>query len=97
LIREGAELVTRTEEVLEIAGPMGQHLLDVEPAVASRPTDGLAPVAALLHDALPVRGARPAQWLAAEAGVPLTAARPALVDLERRGLAVADAGRWRRC
>jgi DNA processing protein len=97
LIREGAELVTRTEEVLEIAGPMGQHLLDVEPAVTSRPTDGLAPVAALLHDALPVRGARPAPWLAAEAGVPLTAARPALVDLERRGLAVSDAGRWRRC
>ncbi|MGI5128994.1 DNA-processing protein DprA [Pseudonocardia sp. CA-107938] len=97
LIREGAELVTRTEEVLEIAGPIGQHLLAEERPIGARPTDGLAPVAALLHDALPAHGARAAPWLAAEAGVPLSAARAALVDLERRGLAVADAGRWRRC
>ncbi|SHL28817.1 DNA processing protein [Pseudonocardia thermophila] len=97
LIREGAQLVTRPEEVLEIVGPMGEHLLPDEPEIAVRPTDGLDPVALLLHDALPAHGARPASWLAAEAGVPLTAARAALVDLERRGLAVLDAGRWRRC
>lgn len=97
LIRAGAELVTRYEEVLELAAPIGQHLLPLEPPVATRPTDGLAPVAALLHDALPASGARAVSWLAAEAGVPLPAARTALVDLQRRGLAVSDGSRWRRC
>lgn len=97
LIREGAELVTRTEEVLELAAPIGEHLLGEQSPVASRRTDGLAPVSVLLHDALPARGARAVSWLAAEAGVPLPAARTALVDLERRGLAAAEGGRWRRC
>lgn len=97
LIREGAELVTRTEEVLELAAPIGQHLLSPEPPVLVRPTDGLAPVSVLLHDALPARGARAVSWLAAEAGVPIPAARTALADLERRGLAFGEGGRWRRC
>ena len=83
--------------MLELAAPIGQHLLAPQPPVLARPTDGLAPVSALLHDALPTQGARAASWLAAEAGVPLPAARTALVDLERRGLAATDGGRWRRC
>ncbi|MDN5857345.1 MAG: DNA-processing protein DprA, partial [Pseudonocardia sp.] len=52
LIREGAELVTRTEEVLELAAPIGQHLLAPQPPAVTRRTDGLAPVSALLVRAL---------------------------------------------
>jgi DNA processing protein len=96
LIRDGATLVTRAEEVLEDAGRIGIHLAE-EPAPApSRPTDGLRPAAARVHEALPARAARESWWLAREAGVPLGAVRAALVDLERRGLVEHAEGRWRR-
>jgi DNA processing protein len=96
LIREGALLVTRAEEVLEAAGRIGLHLADDPRPEASRPTDGLGEAAALVHDALPARAAREAAWLATEAGVPLGAARAALVELERRGLVAYREGRWQR-
>jgi DNA processing protein len=96
LIRDGAVLVTRTEEVLEAVGRFGVDLAEPAVAGAERPTDGLNPVAALVHDALPARAAREAGWLAMEAGVPIGAVRVALVDLERRGLVVLRDGRWRR-
>ena len=99
LLRDGALLVTRSEEVLEAVAPMGAHL--AEPplsgvAEARRPTDGLPTAAALVHDALPVRAARDTRWLALEAGVPIGAVRAALVVLERRGLVEHRDGRWRR-
>jgi DNA processing protein len=96
LIRDGALLVTRTEEVLEAVGRLGVDLADVPAAGAARATDGLDPIAALVHDALPARAARETRWLALEAGVPIGAVRVALVDLERRGLAETRDGRWRR-
>ncbi len=96
LIREGAVLVTRTEEVLEGVGRLGLDLADPAVSGVERPTDGLAPGAARVHDALPARAAREARWLAMEAGVPIGAARAALVDLERRGLVEHRDGRWQR-
>lgn len=93
LVREGAVLVTRTEEVLEELGPIGAHLA-TDPPAARRATDALDPVGRLVHDALPARGAREIGWLAKEAGVPVGAVRVALVDLERRGLVDHHAGRW---
>jgi len=95
LVRDGAVLVTRTEEVLEAVGRIGLDLAE-ELAAPARPTDGLEGVLALVHDALPARAARETRWLAMEAGVPLAAVRAALVDLERRGLAEHRDGRWRR-
>jgi DNA processing protein len=96
LIRDGATLVTRAEEVLEDAGRIGLHLADEPASAPARPTDGLAPAAARVHDALPARASRESWWLAREAGVPVGAVRAALVDLERRGLVEHAEGRWRR-
>jgi DNA processing protein len=96
LVRDGALLVTRTEEVLEAVGRLGLDLADPPGPAADRPTDGLHPVAALVHDALPARGPRETRWLAMEAGVPIGAVRVALVALERRGLVEHCDGRWRR-
>ncbi len=102
LIRAGALLVTRPEEVLEAVGRLGADL--AAPLAdgrgpggtpsAGRPTDGLDGVAALVHDALPPRGARDTRWLAREAGVPPDAVRAALTELERRGLARCRDGLW---
>jgi DNA processing protein len=96
LVRDGALLVTRTEEVLEAVGRLGLDLADPPVSGSERPTDGLGPVAALVHDALPARAHRETRWLAMEAGVPIGAVRVALVDLERRGLVEHCDGRWRR-
>ncbi len=96
LVRDGALLVTRTEEVLEAVGRIGVDLADRHPSGPQRPTDGLDPVAALVHDALPARAARETRWLAMEAGVPIGAVRAALVTLERRALVEHRDGRWRR-
>ena len=96
LLQDGALLVTRTEEVLEAAGRLGVDLADPQASGIDRPTDGLDPVAAKVHDALPVRAARETRWLALEAGVPIGAVRTALVTLERRRLVEHHDGRWRR-
>lgn len=95
LLREGALLVTRTEEVLEAVGPIGAQLVG-DPAGPRRDTDGLGPVAVLVHDALPTRDARPVGWLALEAGVPVGEVRVALVELERLALVEHRDGLWRR-
>ena len=96
LIREGALLVTRPEEVLEAIGRIGEDLLADPVPGRDRPTDGLDPLGARVHDALPTRAARETRWLALEAGVPIGAVRVALVDLERRGLVEHRGGRWQR-
>lgn len=96
LLREGAVLVTRTEEVLEAVGRLGHDLAPelVQPASTDRPTDGLGKAAALVYDALPTRAARDVCWLALEAGLPPDVVRAALVDLERRELVTGHDGRW---
>jgi DNA processing protein len=93
LIRDGALLVTRPEEVREAVGRIGIDLAD-EPMRPGRPTDGLDGAAGLVYDALPARGARDSRWLAKEAGVPPDAVRAVLTDLERRGLARCRDGLW---
>jgi DNA processing protein len=94
LIQDGALLITRTEEVLEAVGRLGIDLA-INRASPTRPTDGLAGPAALVHDALPARGGQDAAWLSREAGVPPDAIRGTLIELERRGMARQRDGLWR--
>ena len=96
MIREGAVLVTRVEEVLEEVGRLGLHLADPPAVPGARPTDGLSALAALVHDALPPRAAQGVAWLANEAGVPPNAVRAALDELVRRELVEPVGGRWQR-
>jgi DNA processing protein len=93
LIRDGALLVTCADDVLEAVGRLGADLAPARVAPVRR-TDGLSRAAALLHDALPARGARDTRWLAHESGVPPDAIRAALTELERRGLARCREGLW---
>lgn len=95
LIRTGAGLVTRADEVLEATGRLGVDLA-VDPPRPARPTDGLGPLPAAVHDALPARAARDVGWLAMECGLPVEQVRRGLVELERRGLAEYREGRWQR-
>lgn len=93
LIRDGALLVTSADDVLEAVGRLGVDLAP-EPDLPARRTDGLGRAAALVHDALPARGARDTQWLARESGLPPDGIRAALTELERRGLARCCDGLW---
>jgi DNA processing protein len=96
LIRDGALLVTRAEEVLEGVGRIGDDLATDLDGGRARPTDDLDPIGIRVHDAFPARAARETRWLSMEAGVPIGAVRAALVDLERRGLVEHRGGRWQR-
>jgi len=96
MIRDGAVLVTRVEEVLEEVGRIGLHLAEPSAIHGSRPTDGLSALAVLVHDALPARAAQAVGWLATEAGVPPNAVRSALDELVRRELVEQVGGRWQR-
>ncbi|MEQ3554850.1 DNA-processing protein DprA [Pseudonocardia nematodicida] len=90
-----AQLVGRPEDVLEIVGRLGVDLA-LPPAGESRPTDGLAPEALAVYDALPARAASSTGRIGASAGVSPAAVRAALVELEERGLAEYHQGLWQR-
>lgn len=93
LLRGEAHLVTRAEDVIELAGRMGELAPDEE-----RPTsqlDGLADTDKRVYDALPARGARTADEIAVASGLPPTAVLGPLAVLELSGLVVHQGGRWK--
>lgn len=98
LLRDGAAVcVTDAAEVLELLGggepapePAGAH-----PGARS-PTDGLAPAARQVFDALPVRSWAEVSSVTRAAGVSGPETRGALGVLELAGLAERDRDRWRR-
>ncbi|MEC3980306.1 DNA-processing protein DprA [Amycolatopsis sp. H20-H5] len=95
LIREShATLVTSVDEVLEVAGRLGEG--GVEPAKARRRTDGLGPDALRIHEALAVRAAKTADQVASEAGVSLARVRSLLPELELDGFVERGDEGWRR-
>lgn len=65
-------------------------------ATAARATDGLSVEEALVHEALPLRQAVPADRITVSAGLALPTVLAALSRLERAGLARRVEDRWRR-
>ena len=93
LVRNGAQLVTRAEEVVEMVGRIGE--LATEPARPASPLDGLGPNELRVYDALPARGARTVDQVAVDAGLPPTQVLGPLARLELEGLVMRTEGRWK--
>lgn len=92
LIRDGAELVTRAAEIIELVGRAGE--LAPEPVRPSSPLDGLTDVELRTYDALPNRAARTLDQIAVAAGLPPTQLLGPLATLELAGLVLRREGRW---
>jgi len=100
MLRRGeATLVTSMSEIVDTAGPLSAGAaeeVDGSAVATQRPTDGLSPVAARIHDALATRTSKPAERVATESGVSLGEVRATLPLLELDGMARRDDGGWRR-
>lgn len=93
LLRGGAELITRADEVVELAGRVGE--LADEPARPSTPLDGISDAERRIYEALPGRGVATVDQIAVAAGrMPEEVLGP-LAMLEIAGLAERCDGRWR--
>ncbi|WP_414687949.1 DNA-processing protein DprA [Mycobacterium sp.] len=93
LIRAGAELVTRADDVVEIVGRAGE--LALEPDHPTSPLDGLTDSEKRVYEALPARGARSTAELALGSGLPVAELQGGLAMLELAGLVVENDGKWR--
>ena len=93
LLRNGAELVTRAGDIVELVGRIGELAPD-EP----RPTtalDGLSEAERQVYEALPGRGAATVDEIAVASGVVPEQVLGPLAMLEVAGLAQRHDGRWR--
>lgn len=93
LIRSGAELVTRSDEIVELVGRAGEFA-DEQPR-RSDPLDGLSETELKVFEALPGRGARTPDQIAVSAGLPIAGVLGPLAMLEIAGLIERQEGRWR--
>ncbi|GAA4809861.1 DNA-processing protein DprA [Actinomycetospora chlora] len=93
--RPEVSTVGRAAHVVEEVSRVGDGYAP-PPGSPSRPTDGLDPAAMRVYDALPLQTARTAVRLAHDAGVDPAGLATHLSELEARGLAETDGGRWRR-
>lgn len=95
LIRSGAAtLVTSGEEVLEVVGEAGEHLLEV-PRGRDRPRDRLTLRQQQVLDAVPVSNPAHADSIARTAGLGLVEVRSALTRLQVQGLVTTTEQGWR--
>ena len=93
LLKAGANVVTRAEDVIELIGRVGELAPDED-----RPAsvlDGLSDADKRVYDALPARAARTADEIAVAAGLPPTQVLGPLAVLELSGLVVRREGRWK--
>lgn len=93
LLRDGAELVTRADDVVELVGRVGE-LAAEEP----RPTtalDGLGEAERRVYEALPGRGAAAVDEIAVASGMAPERVLGPLAILEVAGLVRRDDGLWR--
>ncbi|BBX74338.1 DNA-protecting protein DprA [Mycobacterium shinjukuense] len=93
LLRTGAQLVTRADDIVELVGRIGELAADeTRPASA---LDGLSQAERVVYEALPGRGAATIDEIAVASGlVPAQVLGP-LAMLEVVGLAERHDGRWR--
>lgn len=93
LLRQGAELVTRTEEVVELVGRIGE-VADDE-ARPGTPLDALGETERCVYEALPGRGAVTIDQIAVASALTPEQVLGPLALLEVAGLVERDEGRWR--
>lgn len=93
LLRNGAELITRAEHVVELIGHIGE--LAAEEPHPVTPLDGLGEAERRVYEALPGRGAATVEQLAAGCGLLPEQALGPLAMLELAGLVRRQDGRWR--
>jgi DNA processing protein len=93
LLRNGAVLVTRADDIVELVGRIGEFA-----AEQPRPTtelDGLSDAERRVYEALPARGAVTVDEVAISSGLAPEHVLGPLAMLELAGLARRDDGRWR--
>ncbi|OBF57511.1 DNA protecting protein DprA [Mycobacterium sp. 852002-50816_SCH5313054-b] len=93
LLRNGAQLVTRADDVVELVGRIGELAPE-----QSRPTtalDGLGDTERRVFEALPGRGAATVDEVAVASALPPQQVLGPLAILELAGLAQRQDGRWR--
>ena len=93
LLRAGAELVTRADEVREIIGRAGE--LAEEETRPTNPLDALTDIERQVYEALPGRGIRTADEIAVASGIAPEAILGPLAMLEIAGLVERVDSRWR--
>jgi DNA processing protein len=93
LLRNGAELVSRAADVVELVGRAGE--LAPEPARPTSPLDDLADAERRVYEALPARGVRTTDQVAVATGLPAIQVLGPLASLELVGLVERQDGRWK--
>jgi DNA processing protein len=93
LLRNGAGLVTRPDDVIELVGRIGE-LAPEEPHPTTA-LDGLGDAERQVYESLPGRGAVTVDEIAVASGLALEQVLGPLAILEVAGLARRDGGRWR--
>lgn len=93
LLRNGAELVTRADHVIELIGHIGE--LAAQDSHPVTPLDGLTDAERRVYEALPGRGAATVDEIAVASGMAPELALGPLAMLELAGLVQRQEGRWR--
>ncbi|HWF68168.1 MAG TPA: helix-turn-helix domain-containing protein, partial [Mycobacterium sp.] len=93
LLRAGAEVITRAEDIVELVGSIGE-LAPEQPRPAT-PLDGLSDDERQVYEALPGRGVATVDEIALAAAVEPARVLAPLAMLEIAGLAERHDGRWR--
>jgi DNA processing protein len=93
LLRAGAEVITRAEDIVELVGSIGE-LAPEEPRPAT-PLDGLSDDERQVYEALPGRGVATVDEIAVAAALEPARILAPLAMLEVGGLAERHDGRWR--
>lgn len=93
LLRRGAELVTRADEIVEIVGRIGE--LAEEPEHPTSPLDRITEAERTVFEALPGRGSLTVEQIAVAAALPAQRVLGPLATLEIAGFVQQCDGRWR--